>query len=194
MRIARSTNTKNSDASAGGPSTKVSIPDSDGSSKLSQAPFKIGDYVRCAYAEDGVDYEARIIAIENDLITIKYIGYDNNEIVDADALVPSWGKKARKKQQLTAAASMTALPAADETVDAVTRPMKQNDGRQQFERFRSSMMIPPPPPMPPMLDEMTEDSEHMSAMLMSWYMSGYYTGLYQGLKQQKQHRSGKLEM
>lgn len=36
--------------------------------------------------------------------------------------------------------------------------------------------------MPPMLNDLGDDSENLSAMLMSWYMSGYYTGLYHGQK------------
>lgn len=39
-------------------------------------------------------------------------------------------------------------------------------------------MIPPPPPHPP-FDNMEEDEDALSSMLMAWYMSGYHTGYYQ---------------
>lgn len=50
-------------------------------------------------------------------------------------------------------------------------------------------IIPPPPP-PHMFRNLCEDeneTEAMSAMLISWYMSGYHTGYYQGLKMSKKH-------
>lgn len=45
----------------------------------------------------------------------------------------------------------------------------------------ASSMIPPPPPHPP-FDNMEEDEDALSSMLMAWYMSGYHTGYYQGLR------------
>lgn len=44
-----------------------------------------------------------------------------------------------------------------------------------------------PPPLPPhILSGLPEDdSEALSAMLMSWYMSGFHTGYYQGMKRAK---------
>ncbi|KAK3910572.1 Survival motor neuron protein [Frankliniella fusca] len=44
-----------------------------------------------------------------------------------------------------------------------------------------------PPPLPPhILSGLPgDDSEALSAMLMSWYMSGFHTGYYQGLKRAK---------
>lgn len=149
--------------------------------------YKAGDFVRCTYAEDGIDYEAIIISIEDDQYLIKYVGYDNEEIVEPDALIPSWGKKARKKQMLAATASTAATVTSEQhRQPAHDEVFQQQIGHSHlYNRHRSGMMIPPPPPMPPMMEDMSEDSEHLSAMLMSWYMSGYYTGLYQGLKQKR---------
>lgn len=57
-----------------------------------------------------------------------------------------------------------------------------------------SGLVPPsamddvvPPPLPPhvMSSLPSDDSEALSAMLMSWYMSGFHTGYYQGLKRGK---------
>lgn len=47
------------------------------------------------------------------------------------------------------------------------------------------MVLPPPPPPHLTVSFPEEDSEALSAMLMSWYMSGFHTGYYQGLKQAK---------
>lgn len=152
------------------------------------APHKVGDFVRCTYSEDGVDYEARIVSQhDDDQFTIKYLGYDNEETVDADALIASWGEKTRAEQIAVATAQHETL-STDETNKPPTRNAKKGAGKSKarnanvFERYQTSLMIPPPPPLPPHLGEMSEDSEHLSAMLMSWYMSGYYTGLYQGRK------------
>lgn len=47
------------------------------------------------------------------------------------------------------------------------------------------MVVPPPPPPHLTANFPEEDTEALSAMLMSWYMSGFHTGYYQGLKQVK---------
>lgn len=173
-RIARSTNT------GAGVSSDSEAP--AGQQPFNSSDYKAGDFVRCTFAEDGIDYEAIIISIEDDQYLIKYVGYDNEEVVEAESLIPSWGKKARKKQIMAAAASSAATVTSEHKRQT---DVFQIEHGHQYQRHRSGMMIPPPPPMPPMMEDMSEDSEHLSAMLMSWYMSGYYTGLYQGLKQKR---------
>jgi survival motor neuron protein len=51
------------------------------------------------------------------------------------------------------------------------------------------MVLPPPPPPHLTASFPEEDTEALSAMLMSWYMSGFHTGYYQGLKQAKNFHS-----
>lgn len=46
-------------------------------------------------------------------------------------------------------------------------------------------MVPPPLPPHVLTSLPGDDSEALSAMLMSWYMSGFHTGYYQGLKRAK---------
>lgn len=175
----------------------------DSESKLSEtnAAYKVGQFVRATYDADGVDYEARIIEIyENgdggEDCLLQFIGYGNEQIVPIADLLPSWGRKARRQQMSQAAEEVTNMDFEDDAQQETNGPV--NAGRTQRQsnatrasatnahsfngHFGSSLMIPPPPPMPPMLNELTEDSEHLSAMLMAWYMSGYYTGLYQGQK------------
>lgn len=74
------------------------------SSSNQNEEFKVGDFVRSTY-EDGVDYEAEIISInENRKALIRYIGYGNEERVNLEDLVVSWGLEAREEQKLLAEA------------------------------------------------------------------------------------------
>ena len=152
--------------------------------------YNIGDYVRCTYDEDGVDYEAQIIEIDNDSCLIRYIGFNNEEWVFLNDLVASWGKKERKKQLVSVAGSenheksKSNAKKQNHSNEQNVRNLYQRNGMENVRTQPLNMpQMPPMPPMPPMLEEMSEDSEHLSAMLMSWYMNGYYTGLYHGRKQ-----------
>lgn len=170
-RIARSTNKQKPNDSGDGD-------DDDGSvSKQSQGQHKIGDYVRATY-EDGLDYEAKIISIdsEHENCVVRFIGYENEETIELNDLLPSWGKNVRKKQMRSAAKDLTG--------DSKSTLNFPNNS------LPNSVPVPLLPPIPPMLNDTTGDSENMSAMLMSWYMSGYYTGYYQGQKdaQNKIHK------
>nr|CAD7460055.1 unnamed protein product [Timema tahoe] len=96
---------------------------------------------------------------------------------------------------------------------ATSRDFKNSKYRERFPKnsFNSSMPplfnpssgLPPfvgsltspsmpsfMPPVPMCLSQsVSEDSEAVSAMLMSWYMSGYHTGYYQGLKEARSNQS-----
>lgn len=109
--------------------------ESSGSSSLEE--IKVGDYVRSTFAEDGVDYEAEVLAMtENGTCTIRYIGYDNQERVKKEELVASWGPEAREEQRILAEADQQA------TSD------NHNEELHQFvvnksQGFRNSLAIPP---------------------------------------------------
>uniref|UniRef100_A0A1Q3F1P5 Putative mrna splicing protein smn survival motor neuron n=1 Tax=Culex tarsalis TaxID=7177 RepID=A0A1Q3F1P5_CULTA len=177
----------------------------EGESVGSKPVYKVGDYCRATYEDDGVDYEAKIMAIGKDQgVLIRFIGYNNEQTATLDDLVPSWGRKARRKQR---------EDAAEEAAEADSHRMEISDDEEKLTKKASkirinygpgfsaqssssshaatafgagmgaSFMVPPPPPMPPMLEHEDDlESENLSAMLMSWYMSGYYTGLYHGQK------------
>lgn len=174
-RIARSTNKQK-------PNYSGDDDDDDGSVSKQSQGYKVGDYVRATY-EDGLDYEAKIVSIdlENENCVVRFIGYDNEETVDLNDLLSSWGKNVRKKQMRMAAKDLTGR--ADNKRNLPTN-FPNGCGP-------SSVPIPMLPPVPPMLNDTTEDSENMSAMLMSWYMSGYYTGYYQGQKDNQNKMSKK---
>lgn len=173
-RLAEKTNTKKFNTPVN--SVEDPIPST---SKGTVQIFSVSDYCRATF-EDGVDYEAKIMAITEGICTLKYIGYGNVAEVAIEDLVPSWGKKARKLQSAHAIA---------EKDSRIQHPSKKTKSHISFSEATSNMsslpvgFVPPPPPLPPMLNG--EDNEHLSAMLMSWYMSGYYTGLYQGMNKGK---------
>lgn len=172
---------------------------SPGSSKPSQTKdLKVGDFCRATY-EDGVDYEAKIIAIDSSgKFLIRYIGYENEEYKFKSELLASWGKKVRKQQKSEAKQSCVEEEGSESGVSmdadfgGQVLYERQKSGKSQAKagnpKSAANVFFPPPPPMPPMLDENLEDAENLSAMLMSWYMSGYYTGLYQGQKMAQQKR------
>lgn len=166
-RIARATNKQKTNDGSGEEEEDESV------SKQSQ--HKIGDNVRATY-EDGLDYEAKIVSIdpEQENCVVRFIGYENEDTVDLNDLLPSWGKTARKKQMRTA-----------------TKDLGGDTESKRIFPNNNSVPIPMLPPIPPMLNDTTEDSENMSAMLMSWYMSGYYTGYYQGQKDAQNKKSKK---
>ncbi|KAM7350545.1 survival motor neuron [Cochliomyia hominivorax] len=154
---------------------------------IKKPEYNVGDYVRATY-DDGIDYEAKIISIDKSSGTclLKYIGYDNEQHFPLDNLIASWGKKARR------------LQFAKAKLEDTEHILKMdNIGNKTSKRNKSYNIktIPPPPPMPPMLSatQNCEDSEHLSAMLMSWYMSGYYTGVYQGIQMAKSSSKNKKQ-
>lgn len=176
----------------------------------SKRSYNVGDYCRATY-DDGVDYEAKILAVDKsgDAL-IRYVGYNNEQTVAIEDLVPSWGRKARRKQREDAAELAAAeddtnrMEMSDDEVKLTDKANKirinidpnfrmpkgaggGHSSRAASRGFHAGMgasfMVPPPPPMPPMLEDDDDlESENLSAMLMSWYMSGYYTGLYHGQK------------
>lgn len=173
-RIARSTNKKNANDSVDDDGDNDD--DDETASKQSQCVYSVGDFVRATY-EDGLDYEAKIVSIdaESGNCVVRFIGYDNEETVDLNDLLASWGKNVRKSQMRKAAKD-------------VDHNLKRN---LSSNLPGTSVPIPMLPPLPPMLNDTSEDSENMSAMLMSWYMSGYYTGYYQGQKEAQNKLSKK---
>lgn len=69
----------------------------------SSEEFKAGDFVRSTFADDGVDYEAEVLSVnENGNCLIRYIGYGNEERVAMENLVASWGPEAREEQRILA--------------------------------------------------------------------------------------------
>jgi len=156
-------------------------------SSSSSEVYKVGDFVRSTFADDGVDYEAEVLKVtESGMCSIRYIGYGNEERVKAENLVASWGPEARDEQRILAEADQHVSSDKDDHQEELHKFVLNKS-----QSFRNSLPIPPMPPMPPAMFDNTRDSEYMSAMLMSWYMSGYYTGLYHGRKQASEELQAK---
>lgn len=145
--------------------------------------MKVGSFVRSTF-EDGVDYEAEIIKMEdNGTCVIKYIGYNNEEHVKLEDLVPSWGPTTRAQQKEQAELDKEFETYSEQEVEVETTEFHQF---MMKSHTSNTLPAPPIPPMPPGIFDSSEDSDYLSAMLMSWYMSGYYTGLYKGRQQLQQ--------
>lgn len=81
----------------------------------SDSEFAVGDFVRSTFTEDGVDYEAEILTVnENGTCLIRYIGYGNEERVKMEDLVASWGQEAREEQKILAEADREASGETEE--------------------------------------------------------------------------------
>lgn len=114
--------------------------ESSDSSEASAEVFAAGDFVRSTFADDGVDYEAEVLSVnENDTCLIRYIGYGNEERVKMENLVASWGPEAREEQRI--------LAEADQQGSCDTSDDHQ-EGLLSFvanktQAFQNSLPIPP---------------------------------------------------
>lgn len=152
--------------------------------------FKVGDFCRATYREDGIDYEAVVVSIKSDRCLIKFLGYGNEQYVKMADLLASWGEEFRTEQ--IERATNEEKDSSDEDMDsnASTLNTERNDeawgvgrNKKRSARGRSRksgqhLLCPPMPPMPPSMSGHDNQDSALHAMLMSWYMSGYYTGLY----------------
>lgn len=147
--------------------------------------YKIGDHVRATYYVDGIDYEATIVDINTEAgtCTVRFIGYDNEEEVQINNLVASWGKKTRRQQVATAKANEE-KPEKDSHA-----PKYRNRSTESRKIGNNRCFMPlPPPPIPPDFGQQLNatNAKLLSSMLVSWYMTGYYTGVYQGSMMSKE--------
>ncbi|XP_026752889.2 survival motor neuron protein [Galleria mellonella] len=101
-RIAMSTNTQRKNS--GQPDDKkekiFAKPSlSKGKKKESNTKWKSGMHCRAVYEEDGCEYEAFILTILNEKeCVVRFLGYENSEIVPISTLKPTLGKNERTKQ------------------------------------------------------------------------------------------------
>lgn len=131
-QIAMKTNTKPK-------SEEAEEESSESSDEASVVVFKVGDFVRSTFADDGVDYEAEILKVnENDTCTIKYIGYGNEDRVKMENLVASWGPEAREEQKILAEVDQQASSEKEDNQEELHQfVMNKSQG------FRNSLPIPP---------------------------------------------------
>lgn len=101
--------------------------------------FKVGEFVRSTFAEDGVDYEAELLSVnENDTCLIRYIGYGNEERVKMEELIASWGTEAREEQRILAEADQQGSSNKEDHQEQLHQfVMNKTQG------FRNTLPIPP---------------------------------------------------
>ncbi|XP_017087595.2 survival motor neuron protein [Drosophila bipectinata] len=196
-RLADSTNKRDEE--------QVSVPDDaadDGKEPVQIDPeplvFKVGDYARATYTVDGLDYEGAVVSIndKNETCIIRFLGYENEQEVLLNDLLPSWGKNVRREQFLAAKEEAEEepqpVPSRSKAASSSTNPPKKSSGKKTGEVRASGSggsgmagpVMPPMPLVPPMFASPGDAAEQdFVAMLTAWYMSGYYTGLYQGKKE-----------
>ncbi|XP_047996151.1 survival motor neuron protein [Leguminivora glycinivorella] len=99
-RVAMSTNTKLDNRNDQKPSKKPSKIKQPVASSSKTKEWKAGMACRAVYEEDGLEYEAFILRIVEDQqhCVVRFLGYENCEMVPLDSLTPSLGKNARQKQ------------------------------------------------------------------------------------------------
>ncbi|KAJ8718328.1 hypothetical protein PYW08_002565 [Mythimna loreyi] len=70
-----------------------------------ETKWRAGMPCRLVFCEDGLEYEAVISKlIDNEECIVRYLGYENQELVPLEALMPSQGKEARTRQIMEAKA------------------------------------------------------------------------------------------
>ncbi|XP_041980424.1 survival motor neuron protein [Aricia agestis] len=96
-RIAMSTNTQGKDKHD--KSKNTATKHSDKSSKKELTQWKAGMHCRAVYDEDGIEYEALLMRVINEKeCIVRFLGYNNTEIVEINSLKPSLGKLERTRQ------------------------------------------------------------------------------------------------
>lgn len=110
-----------------------------GSSESVAEVFKAGDFVRSTFTEDGVDYEAEVLSVnENGTCLIRFIGYGNEERVKMENLVASWGFEAREEQKILAEADQQDTSEMDDHQEQLHQFVVNKS-----QDFRASLPIPP---------------------------------------------------
>lgn len=173
-----------------------------------------GDHCQAVYEEDGLPYEAIIVAIENDgSCRVRYVGYENEEIKSLDELRPSGGQEVRKEQEGRALeeklyALNDSISESEDTDELASNkaqasnrsyppmapvnaqcpvfspPQMSASNSRQGVKASSAFLIPPPPTSLPPMASIDEN-ELLTTTLMSWYMSGYHTGYFQAIRDLK---------
>ncbi|KAJ8714418.1 hypothetical protein PYW07_002643 [Mythimna separata] len=107
-----------------------------------ETKWKPGMSCRLVFCEDGLEYEAVISKlIDNEECIVRYLGYDNQELVHLDALMPSHGKEARARQIVEAKAEQgpdgTLSPNTDDRACSDHPPSPDSNDRTSQKKKKS---------------------------------------------------------
>ncbi|CAH2049557.1 unnamed protein product, partial [Iphiclides podalirius] len=168
--------------------------------------WKAGMACRAIYEGDEQEYEAFIESLISDTeCVVRFLGYDNSEIVSISTLKPSL---VSRRIIWSAATFATSAGSAERSFrKKKAQKKKKNQGMSNYlpemglgqmsmlnpaflgNLGTMDMPLPPPPPIGFPSGRNNSEEQAISSMLLSWYMSGYYTGLYQGMKSENNIRS-----
>merc|ERR1719383_792239 len=88
-------------ASAAEPETANQV-DENSPPPASDGSWKVGDFCRAVYSEDGVEYEGKVTSSGesegHQYFVVQFLGYGNEESVWLDGMLPSKGPEERKAQ------------------------------------------------------------------------------------------------
>ncbi|XP_045775648.1 survival motor neuron protein isoform X3 [Maniola jurtina] len=218
-RLAMSTNTEANDSTPKNPIPNVTPAKTK---KKNKNKWKAGMNCRAVYEEDGIEYEAIVTRIINDKeCVVRFLGYENSEIMPISSLKQSLGKKQRNKQIAEALAdgdfsvhSNTAeeMDCSDRQTPEVKASSKKKKSKKNTAKTTNGFTLPdlpsmhlpsfaelknlaaidmPIPPPPPMTMPRQEADGEDQAM-SSMLLSWYMSGYYTGLYQgMKRAREGK---
>lgn len=157
--------------------------------------WKVGDFCRTIYSEDQIEYEAKIIAINDvdGICAVRFVGYENEQDTKLSLLKESLGSSHRKNQTLKAVLEGYISSDKDSNIETSTSNIPSSHANvpsnigpvpsASFESRIRNCCIPPPLPnfngasqCPSALP--STDDDVLASMLMSWYMAGFQTGIY----------------
>ncbi|GAB0088580.1 Survival motor neuron protein [Sergentomyia squamirostris] len=164
--------------------------------------YKVGDFVRAVYADDGTEYEATVVSTSGGTgkCLIKFIGYENEQYVSASELKDSHGGEARAEQIEASLRELceddddasTTTDGQESTITGTSETYSIPGHTLPFLNPGSASSLFKPPSLPPFANDPSQDGKLLSAMLQAWYTSGYYTGLYEGQRMAtKSHKKKK---
>ncbi|XP_069360304.1 survival motor neuron protein isoform X1 [Maniola hyperantus] len=140
-RLAMSTNTEGDGSTPKKPVLTLTPPKSK--KKKNKSKWKAGMNCRALYEEDGMEYEAIVMRIINDKeCVVRFLGYENSEIILISSLKPSLGKGERNKQIQEALAdgdlSVHSNPAEDmDCSDRQSPEIKENREARRFGQSKT---------------------------------------------------------
>ncbi|CAH2087191.1 unnamed protein product [Euphydryas editha] len=212
-RVAASTNNTKDDAKTKNKS-KSHQHENRNQKKESKPQWKAGMNCRAVYEADGVEYEALLLKmINDDECIIRFLGYDNSEIVSISSLKPSLGKAERTRQIEEALAekinnveSYSNHSYNGERMECSDRPVspgssvsfqkKKKSGKKKNKQKQPAHFELPDPPMPnmaqfrnmgamemPVPPPLTLCGDSEDQALSSMLLSWYMSGYYTGLYQ-----------
>nr|XP_034833475.1 survival motor neuron protein isoform X3 [Maniola hyperantus]XP_034833476.1 survival motor neuron protein isoform X4 [Maniola hyperantus] len=208
-RLAMSTNTEGDGSTPKKPVLTLTPPKSK--KKKNKSKWKAGMNCRALYEEDGMEYEAIVMRIINDKeCVVRFLGYENSEIILISSLKPSLGKGERNKQIQEALAdgdlSVHSNPAedmdcSDRQSPEIKASLKKKKSKKNTARITNGFTLPdlpsmhlpsfadlknlaandmPIPPPPPLIMS-RQETEGEDQALSSMLLSWYMSGYYTGL-------------